>query len=86
MNLAKTTSRPLGGKLISVEAFIVRKIASSALDTLAGLQTPSGGIVAWELLYLWNSLPVISEGTLNAMVQVRDAPLKITNFCYHRMV
>jgi hypothetical protein len=72
MNLAKTSSRPLGGKLISVEAFIMRKIASSRLDTMAGLQTPSGGIVAWELLYLWNSVPVITEGTLNAMVQVRD--------------
>jgi hypothetical protein len=71
MKLAKTSSRPLGGKLISVEAYIMRKISSSSLDTVAGLKTPSGSIVAWELLYLWNSVPVITEGTLNAMVQVR---------------
>jgi hypothetical protein len=70
MKLAKSSSRPLGGKLISVEAFIMRRIASSALDTHAGLQTPTGGLVAWELLYLWNSVPMITAGTLNAMVQV----------------
>ena len=70
MKLAKTSSRPLGGKLISVEAYIMRKISSSSLDTVAGLKTPSGSIVAWELLDLWNSVPVVTEGTLNAMVQV----------------
>lgn len=75
MTLAKTSTRPLGGKLISVEAFIVRKIGSSSLDTLQGLQTPTGSVIAWELLYLWNSIPMITKGTLNAIVQAADAAL-----------
>jgi hypothetical protein len=73
MGLAKTSTRPLGGKLISVEAFIVRKIGSSSVDTLQGLKTPTGSVVAWELLYLWNSMPMITNDTLNAVVQVRVA-------------
>ena len=73
MQLAKTSTRPLGGKLISVEAFIVRKIASCTCDTTEGLQTPMGSVVAWELLYLWNSVPMIAQGTLEAMVEVRQA-------------
>ena len=83
MTLAKTSTRPLGGKLISVEAFIVRKIGSSSLDTLQGLQTPTGSVIAWELLYLWNSIPMITEGTLNAIVQVRVARNRIVliNLC-----
>jgi hypothetical protein len=79
MQLAKASSRPLGGKLISVEAFIMRRIASSALDTHAGLQTPTGGLVAWELLYLWNSVPMITESTLGAMVQVCAARRRLTS-------
>ena len=71
MNLAKACTRPLGGKLISVEAFIIRKITSSSVDTVAGLKTPVGSLVAWELLYLWNSVPMVTDETLNAMVQVR---------------
>ena len=71
MNLAKTCTRPLGGKLISVEAFIIRKITSSSVDSVSGLKTPVGSLVAWELLYLWNSVPMVTEETLNAMVQVR---------------
>lgn len=83
MTLAKTSTRPLGGKLISVEAFIVRKIGSSSLDTLQGLQTPTGSVIAWELLYLWNSIPMITKGTLNAIVQVRVARNRIVliNLC-----
>jgi hypothetical protein len=77
MNLAKTSTRPIGGKLISVEAFIVRRIASSSVDTPQGLLTPTGSVVAWELLYLWNSIPMVTEGTLNAVVQVRFACRRI---------
>ena len=32
-----------------------------------------GSVVAWELLYLWNSVPMIAQGTLEAMVEVRQA-------------
>ena len=87
MNLAKTSTRPLGGKLISVEAFIVRRIASSSVDTVQGLRSPTGTVVAWELLYLWNSMPMITEGTLNAAVQVRFARGRIEsiNLCEARV-
>jgi hypothetical protein len=84
MQLAKTCTRPLGGKLISVEAFIIRKISSSSLDSVAGLHTPVGRLVAWELLYLWNSVPMITEETLNAMLQVWAVHKLIVYFYFSR--
>jgi hypothetical protein len=84
MSLAKKSCRPLGGKLISVEAFIVRKIASCALDTQQGLATTAGKLIAWELLYLWNSVPIIGNSTLNDMVNVshsvHNSSLQIASF------
>jgi hypothetical protein len=70
--------RPLGGKLISVEAFIARKIGSSSLNTVQGLQTPTGSVIAWELLYLWNSMPIVTKDTISATVQVYIARQCIT--------